>query len=358
MIIRSRAPVRIDFAGGWTDTPPYSEEVGGYVVNAAINRYTYATLVPRGRREEVTDASGGRTFKIIGDRTVTIQSDDFELFVEAEDVKKLEYDGTLDLLKAGINKMGVDFGLDLVTRCDAPPGSGLGTSASLGVALLGVLCEATQHHLLSYEIAEMARDIEKNELGIWGGKQDQYAAAIGGINFMEFKDPHVRTAPLSLSKDAIYELEKNLVLCYTGKSRLSGDIHNNVVGAYRSGNRETVDAFNNMRQIALEMKGKLLRGDLAGFADLMNENWENQKKLHPSVSNPQIDRLFDVALKHGALGGKACGAGGGGCLVFYSRPGREHQVRRALEEEGVRIIDFNFDFQGLQIWRADFNERS
>ncbi|HIE30110.1 TPA: GHMP kinase, partial [Candidatus Poribacteria bacterium] len=150
----------------------------------------------------------------------------------------------------------------------------------------------------------------------------------------------------------LLELEKNLVLCYTGKSRLSSNIHQNVVDSYCQKDISTLEALRSLKQIAIDMKKALLKNDLCAFGELLSENWQNQKRLHHSVTNPQIDELFELALKNGALGGKACGAGGGGCLVFYCEPDKEHLVRKTLEKAGVKIIDFNFDFTGLQTWSA------
>ena len=333
-ILRSRAPVRIDLAGGWSDVPPFSAEVGGAVVNVAINRYTYATLVPR------------------ADERVRITSADFEITIEAESTRDLVYDGNLDLVKAAIRRLGIEQGLALYVRCDAPPGSGSGTSASLGVALLGLLNQLQPDRLARHELAELAHLLETEELHISGGKQDQYAAAMGGINFMEFHDPAVSASQLHLSPAAINDLEKHLVMCYTGKSRVSGNLIDAVMGAYRRGVPETTQALHRLKGIAFDMKSALLKGDLVTFGKLLGENWECQKKLDSSITTSQIDALFELAYNAGAIGGKALGAGGGGCLLFYCAADREHLVRKALTEAGAQIIDFNFDFEGLQVWSS------
>jgi D-glycero-alpha-D-manno-heptose-7-phosphate kinase len=169
---------------------------------------------------------------------------------------------------------------------------------------------------------------------------------------MEFFGEEVRCSPLPLRRDTLLELERNLVLCYTGKSRLSGDIHANVTGAYQSGERDTIEAIEAVKEIAREIKDCLLMGDLDHFASLLLKNWENQKRLHPSVTNEQIESLFEAALEAGALGGKACGAGGGGCLLFFCRPATKHRVVRALRDAGVTLIDFQFDHFGAETWWA------
>ena len=352
-LIRARAPVRIDFAGGWSDVALFTEESKGYVVNAAINIYSYATVKRRPPKEVLTNSYGYKHKESKSDTSVRIYSADFDLYEEAEDIKQLEYNGNIDLAKAAIKQMEIVNGLEIITRSDAPAGSGLGTSAAMGVSLIGALSQFTQNPMLPYEFAEKASAIERFELGIFGGKQDQYASALGGFNFMEFDGEEVKVSSLTIAPNILYELEKHLVLCYTGKSRLSGDIHRKVVDAYQGNDPETRGALHNLKKIAQQMKDALLTGDLDVFGTLLSENWENQKKLHPSVTNPQIDALFDTASASGAIGGKTCGAGGGGCIVFFARPDCEHTLRRELERAGVNIIDFNFDFRGLQTWTSN-----
>jgi len=328
--------VRIDFAGGWTDVARFARESPGAVVNAAISVYAYASI----REHEGEEASAGG---------IQIYSADFNLYVEAADIRRLEYDGNADLVKAAIRHLGVDEHFFITTRSDAPPGSGLGTSAAMGVALIGALTHLVGRPMLGCEVAEMASEIERQELHILGGKQDQYASALGGVQFMEFHGETARASPLRLSPRTELELQKHLILCYTEQSRLSGDIHERVSDAFRKGDPDTTVAIANLKRIARATKEGLLVGDLEGFARLMSENWENQKRLHPSVSNERIEELFAIAKESGAAGGKACGAGGGGCLVFLAKPDQEHILRQALEDGGARMIDFVFDHQGLQV---------
>jgi len=333
-VLRSRAPIRIDLAGGWTDVPPFSTREGGAVVNAAINRYTYATLIPHEQE------------------SIRIVSADFDRYLEVRSFRELEYDGNLDLIKAAIQRLGVHQGMELFVRCDAPPGSGTGSSASISVALIGLLNRLQQEKLSSHEVARLAYQLEQEELNIAGGKQDQYGSALGGFNFMEFMDPVVSVSQLRLADSTVNELEKRLVLCYTGKSRLSGNLISTVMGAYLEGRPRTVAALRNLRRLARELKTILLTGDLDAFGEVLLENWLSQRELDPSISNGTIDDLFEVAMRSGAIGGKALGAGGGGCLLFYSRPDEEHLLRKALESRQVQIIDFNFDYRGLQTWEA------
>ena len=351
-MMRAKAPVRVDFGGGWTDVALFTEESKGLVLNASIDIYSYVTVGKLPDKEVMTQSYGYKHKETIENKSIRIYSADFDIYEESEEVKNLEYNGNIDLAKAAIKQMNIKGGLEIITRSNAPAGSGLGTSASMGVALIGALSAYTGLHPLPYEFAEKASLIERKELDILGGKQDHYASALGGINFMEFMGEEVRVSKLQLSRDVICELEKNLVLCYTGKSRLSSDIHAKVREAYENKEPKTWQALRNLRSIASEMKNALFREDLTNFGKLLSENWENQKSLHPSVTNPQIDNIFEVAMTNGALGGKACGAGGGGCLLFYAQTDREHIVRKSLENLSIEIIDFNFEFDGLQTWQA------
>jgi len=337
LVIKGRAPVRIDLAGGWTDVAIYCRGSPGRVINIAINLYSFASLTPSDLKDN---------------QKIEIESADFDTHYSAGDIKKIEYDGNIDLVKAAIKRYSNRGGFKLLTQSYAPAGSGLGTSAAMGVVLIGLIAAYNGLYFLPYEIAELASTIEKEELHILGGKQDHYASALGGINYLEFRGESVTATPIRLKEDIRLELEKNLILCYTGKSRLSGDIHAEVKNKFESGKTETINAIENLKKITIEMKNSLLKGNLNRFAELLSLNWENQKKLHPSVTNPEIDDIFVEATKSGALGGKACGAGGGGCVLFYANPEKEHIVRKTLEKRNLKIIDFNFDYYGYKDWTA------
>lgn len=330
--VRARAPVRIDFAGGWSDVPPFSAEAGGAVVNVAITRYSYATLI------------GNDTGEFV------LESGDYDQYIHARGIRELEYDGSLDLLKAAVRRMKVDFGGHLITRSEAPPGSGTGSSASMGVALVGLLDATLERGMSRMDIAAMANLLETEELNIDGGKQDQYAAACGGLSYMTFADPDVTVERLSPSRDFLLELEKSLLLVYTGKSRLSGDIISTVMGAYERNEQAMTEPLMNIRSAAHEMREAILAEDLARVGEVLDRNWENQKRLYDEITTPKIDVLFEIAREAGLLGGKACGAGGGGCIVLLCEPDREHIVRRNVEDLGGHCIDFNFDHDGLAVW--------
>lgn len=342
MAIRSRTPTRIDFAGGTTDLQAFSSREGGAVINAAIDRHAYCTLSQSG-------ASG-----------VRIVSQDLEQFVEASDIKGLEFDGNLDLLKAAAKALDLPGGFSISVRSDAPPGSGTGSSASIGVALLGLLdhlrgADPLQRRgrLSRFELAELACRLEQ-QLGIVGGKQDQYSAAIGGFNFMQFYgDGQVAIEPLELSQAVICELEKHLVLCYSGESRLSGTTNTKMIEAYESGDPVVCTSLRTVKRVAQDMHRALLAGDLHWFGELMDEEWQARRQLAPGVVTPRLSELRDAALSGGAIAGKVCGAGGGGCLLFLSQPDQEGAVRKALQQAGGQIIDFSFDFRGLAVWETE-----
>lgn len=342
MPIRSRTPTRIDFAGGTTDLQAVSSREGGAVISAAIDRHAYCTL------------SRGCV------NGIKIHSQDLQQFVEAATIRELEFDGNLDLLKAAVRALDLPAGLEISVRADAPPGSGTGSSASIGVALLGLLDhlrssdpDRRRSRLSRFELAELACDLEK-DLGIVGGKQDQYAAAVGGFNYMEFtREGQVVIEPLDLSPAVICDLEKHLVLCYSGESRLSGSTNQKMIAAYEAGDPTVCGAMRTVKRVAREMQRALLAADLCWFGELMEEEWQARRQLAEGVVTPKLQELREVALQSGAIAGKVCGAGGGGCVLFMSRPDCEGAVRKGLQAAGGQIIDFSFDFRGLVVWEAE-----
>jgi len=337
MLIRAKAPLRISFAGGGTDVPPYPEKEGGCVLNATINKYAYGTLRPR------------------EDNQIKIESLDFGISVNYDVDEELIYDGKLDLVKAAIKKLeGQDStGFDLFLHSDAPPGTGLGSSSTVMVALVGLLKEFKNMPLTDYEIANLAYIIERKELGIKGGLQDQYAATFGGFNFIEFLKDRVIVNPLKISQDVINELEHNLLLCYTGRTRLSARIIEDQVGRYERGEEETLQGLRQLKEITIEMKNALLQRRLNEFGELLHCAWENKKKLSNKITSPKIEEMYEEARKAGAIGGKISGAGGGGYLLLYCLFEKRHNVAERLKKMGGTIVDFGFDPYGLQTWRVD-----
>ena len=336
MLIRSKAPLRVSFAGGGTDVPPFPQIEGGCVLSATINKYAFGTLRPRDNGH------------------IRIESLDFGLTVECDLQTELAYDGKLDMAKAAIRNLGGQSasGFDLFLHTDVPPGSGLGSSSTLMIAVVGLLKEFKGLPLTSYEIAELAYTLERRELGIRGGLQDQYAAAFGGFNFIEFFDKQVVVNPLRVDQDTVNELEHNFLLCFTGTTRVSDSIINDQTERYERNENDTVSGLRTQKDLALKMKKALLHGRLDDFGDLLNTAWEYKKKLSPRITNPTIDELYSEARKTGALGGKIMGAGGGGFMLLYCPFEQKHKIAARLKQIGGSLSEFAFEEHGLQTWRV------
>jgi D-glycero-alpha-D-manno-heptose-7-phosphate kinase len=337
MLIRAKAPLRISFAGGGTDVPPFPQLEGGCVLSTTISRYAYCSL-------QVRD-----------DQYIGVHSLDYSLSVTYHPEDILEYDGKLDLVKAAIRKLrpaNDQRGFDLMLHSDAPPGSGLGASSAMMVALVGVLKEYGNLPLTDYEVADLACHIEREELGIQGGLQDQYAAAFGGWNYIEFLPDRVIVNPLKISSDVVNELQFNLLLAYTGTMRLSGHILQDQVDRYERREPETMEALRELKRLTVEMKNAVLRRELGEFGELLHQEWEHKKRVSSKISGTHLDMLYDTAREQGALGGKVTGAGGGGYMLLYCRSGKKHQVAEKLKELGCTITDFSLEPSGLQTWRV------
>lgn len=334
--IRAKAPLRISFAGGGTDVPPFPAEEGGCVLSATINRYAWGTLRPR------------------NDSEIRIESRDIGTSLTFSSFGEVVLDGQLDLAKAAIRRLaGPDStGYDLYIHADAPPGSGLGSSSAMIVALVGLFKEWKNLPLTDYEVAELAYDIERVDLGISGGTQDQYAAAFGGVNFIEFQSDRVVVNSLKLSRDIINELEYNLLLVDTRQRRLSSHIIDDQVDRYQRRDAASVDALREIKRLAIEMKDRLLRRRLDEFGELLDEEWEHKKRMSDRISSPEIDGLYALARRTGAIGGKITGAGGGGHMLLYCRFGTKHRVADALRAVGCDPSEIALEPLGLQTWRA------
>jgi D-glycero-alpha-D-manno-heptose-7-phosphate kinase len=341
-VIRSKAPLRISFAGGGTDVSPYPEERGGAVLNCTIDKFAYATLRVGG------DAPPG------GAR---VRSLDYNLVAEYERPSDLTYNGELDLVKAALkvlHPLGPDGaardGVELFLHSDAPPGTGLGSSSTMTVALVGAFLRLLKEPLTPYEIAELAFRIEREELGFRGGRQDQYAAAFGGFNFMEFSGRSTIVNPLKIPRDTMNELAYRLVLAYTGTSRYSNDIIVRQTQSFVEKRPGTIEALDEAKRLAVEMKNELLRGNVDAMGQLLHEGWEAKKRFADGISNPKIDAFYEQVRAAGALGGKLVGAGGGGYLLLFCDFARRDDVARTVRQRGGRVLDFSFELEGLQTW--------
>jgi len=336
---RARAPVRFCDLGGWTDTRIVPR---GRVLNFTAGVYTYVTL----RVKE-------------GNSQINLESLDTDQRVQFGDIRRMEYDGVLDLLKAAVRRSGIELkkgGLyptrwefTVQVRSDAPPASGLGSSAALGVAAIGAFSHYQGRHLLPHEVARESQLLETEDLKLECGVQDQFGSAYGGVNFMEVTYPGARVFPIPLAPSTRCELEDRFVLVYTGKSHFSSGMHQKVI-AESAAHKADFDALS---QAAATGKEALLAGDLDKFGAAMNANWEAQKNLHEEITTPDIERLHRAVLSAGAIGFKANGAGGGGTVTILSSRNRDHLVRRAVADLGMQILPSQIDSSGLQVWRVE-----
>jgi D-glycero-alpha-D-manno-heptose-7-phosphate kinase len=335
--IRSRAPLRLSFCGGGTDVLPYAAECGGVVLNATIERYAYATLVSNGSRELV------------------VHSLDYDLTTSFDLEEPPIYDGKLDLVKAALKwaKGQSDVsstGCELSLHTDAPPGSGLGSSSAVVVALLQAFAVWRGVPVDEYELARLAYVLEREELGIKGGMQDQYAAAFGGFNFMEFSGAGAVVNPLRITSDTINELQYCLVLCYAGGTRMSAGIIDTQVANYQARRPDTLTTMSELKRLTIAMKNALLRGQLYRFGELLDEAWATKKQLSEQISNSRIDEIYHEARRCGAVGGKVSGAGGGGFMYFFCPGETRHRVAAQLERMGLECKRVTFEPQGVRAW--------
>jgi D-glycero-alpha-D-manno-heptose-7-phosphate kinase len=343
MLIRSRAPLRLGLAGGGTDVAPYCDEFGGAVLNATIDYYAYAALEP-----------------LDAERIEFISADQNQGASYAA-APVLEADGRLDLFKAVYNHVvlrynhGQPLSLRMSTRVDVPAGSGLGSSSTLVVAMLSAYVEWLNLPLGEYELAHTAFIIEREEAGLKGGKQDQYAATFGGFNFMEFgQNGRVLVNPLRVKDWIVSELEASLLLYFTGNSRTSADIIQEQSRNVLDRNEMALGAMHSIKKEAFRMKECLLRGDFKSLHDVLRESWESKKKMASQISNELIERLYACALDAGAHCAKISGAGGGGFMWFLTDPIYKDKVAAALcanHDEGT-AYGCHFTGGGVQTWRV------
>ena len=337
--IRARAPLRLGLAGGGTDVSPFSDEHGGFVLNATIDLYAQAIIEP------------------LDDGSVVFAAEDRQEYARFGAEQRVD-DAEPLRLHRGIHRRvvqqfngGRPLSLKLTTYADAPAGSGLGTSSTMVVCILQAYSEWLQLGLGEYDIAHLAFEIEREDLALAGGKQDQYAAAFGGFNFIEFGPlDKVLVNPLRVKDWLVNELEASTVLYYTGQSRDSAEIIQRQIDNTRAGDVRSLDATLALKQDALAMKEAVLRGDLARYAAILGRSWTTKKQMAQGISNPEIDAVYDAALGAGALAGKISGAGGGGFMMFFVPPGKRMAVLRELTRFPGQVMNFHFTGVGAQSW--------
>lgn len=340
--VRARAPLRLGLGGGGTDLEPYCDDHGGVVLSASIDRYAYAH-VSRG-----------------GGANIVFKADDLQREETLPCTLDFDIHGGLSLHRAVYRHMmvhhngGKPLPLTVTTTIDVPAGSGLGASSALVVALVEAFAAALELPLGPYDVAKLAFQLERRELGMLGGKQDQYAAAFGGLNFIEFLQggAGVIVNPLRMRQSYLNEFESSLVICFSGQSRESADIIRQQVGGLEKLDESTVQAMHEIKQHAYEMKAALLAGDIKRMAEVLGHSWRSKKLTANCVSNSNVERLLDLAMKTGALAGKVSGAGGGGFIMLVVDPEKRFGLIRSLNAAGANASSVKVTFDGSQAWHV------
>ncbi len=335
MSFHARAPVRIDFAGGWTDVPDFADTEGGAVANAAITLYTSVECI-----------LGGNCYRIhsrdIGERALIQTPAD------------VSYDGKLDLHKAALNMLPVVGGVEIITWSDVPAGSGLGASGSLDVALLQALARCREEEYDAAELAEMGFLLETSELKLAGGRQDQYAAALGGFNELVFgAGSGVEMRPMQITEEAAADLAKHLTLVYTGQSHFSSQTHDRVWASYHDDRDGVKEAIVTMRDLVGPVRDAINAGDWQELAGLIDENWQQQQRLDATISTNATQNIESAVRDAGAWGVKATGAGAGGCLVGAGPAAKSGEIVAAAESAAGQVLQWAFDFAGVTSWQAE-----
>ena len=327
-----RSPVRISFGGGGTDLPAYYEQFGGSVLSVAINKYFYTVLTAR---------SDGR---------IQVISSDLRVFETWHDIAKANLRGSsLEIPLAVLKEMNCDIAVDLFLASEIPPGTGLGSSASVCVNILKTLSTYLQQPISKYDLAERSFHIARHLLGKHVGKQDEYAAAFGGLNFITFHpDGGTLVEPIDLNPALLSELQRNLMLFFTGSAHHSWSILKEQESSTRNQTGGALEALHEVKALGLRMRTALQQGDLREIGALLHEGWQAKRRISTKISTPHIDELYSLALKHGALGGKITGAGGGGFLLLYCEPDLQADVREAMRQHDIQEMTFGFDMQGAQ----------
>jgi D-glycero-alpha-D-manno-heptose-7-phosphate kinase len=338
MIYRSKAPLRIGLAGGGTDVSPYCDLYGGAILNATISLSAYANIEPLQENKIIVETLDRKEIQT------------FDLMDE------LPINGELDLLKGVYNRVKKDFpfpntGFRLSTFVDAPAGSGLGTSSTLVVAILGAFVEMLKLPLGDYDIAHLAYEIERYDLKLAGGRQDQYAATFGGVNFMEFfENDKVIVNPLRIRSQYMHELENNLVLYFTATSRESATIIKEQVKNVTSKDEKSIEAMHQLKEQARMMKDALLKGKLSEIGEILDYGFQQKRKMAANISNSSIEEIYEAAKKAGATGGKISGAGGGGFMIFFCPGNTNYAVKEALLKFGGEVKNYTFTKYGVSSW--------
>ena len=331
--IRARAPLRIGLAGGGTDVEPYASRSGGCVFNTTVDKYAYCTLVPR------------------KDHMMYVKSHYYGRYKTKLNSSPLKFDGNMDLAKAVANHFQIEDGFNIDIHSDVPAGSGLGGSSTMIVAIIAAVAEWQNKKMSKHEMAELAYHLEREDIGLKGGKQDQYAAVFGGFNLIDFMKNEVKVNPVKIDRDIVNELQCRSVMCFTGVSRESAKIIDSQVKSYKNGQNKV--ALDESKRLAREISEAVSKGDLDGAGTLLDESWSYKKQFSSSVSNKSIESLYKAAISKGAIGGKVSGAGGGGFMYFICKYDKKVNVIQELKKRGAEVTDFMFEPEGVTTWRGE-----
>ena len=330
-MIITRTPVRISFGGGGTDIPGFYEEHGGAVVSITINKYFYSFYNPR------------------DDEKIQMISSDFQSLLSVDDFYSLKFGEGFDIPSAVIKHFRLYHGFDLFTASEIPPGSGLGSSGAVTVNMVRLCSKLKNETMTQRQIAEDAFFIQRQILNLPIGKQDEYAAAYGGLNFIEFSEKDVSVNPIQIDPDIKKSLEKNLLLFFTKKTRQASTILQRQEDSIKGKDTSIIEAMIEVKNNAYHIKEALEVGDLKRFGSLLDQAWNSKKKMSPEISNDYLDRIYEIASQNGALGGKIAGAGGGGYFMFYCEEEKQENLKNAMASEKLAFLDFNFSDKGVTI---------
>ena len=338
--ISVRSPLRVDFVG-MTDYLPACKEFGGRIVNATINKYIYAHLVTRHDRRIILHAPD------MDDLSVTLDSAD-----------ELDPRGELGLAQEIISRFDLPGGIELTTYSEMPAGAGLGSSSTIATSIIAALDALTGYSMSAYDMAEMARECETVALRTTYGWQDQYSPVTGGgMKYMKYWPDEtgrgIEINAIELDTCRLAALEKSMVVCYSGISRPAKSILDAVADGVEAGDSTVLRALRGMSELAEQIRVMLLQGEVAEIGPKLTDVWELHRALHPDVTGEKLEKLFEVAIDAGATGGRVCGAGGGGAMVFFAAPGREYAVRKNLRDAGARLFDCSIDIHGLLRWTSE-----
>ena len=325
----ARAPLRISLAGGGTDLPAYYEQYGGMVVSTTIDKYVYVHVSQNGAgHPQITSA-------------------DYRTFYRHHEGQPMNWDGDLALPRAVLHEFEAGGDVALFLASEVPPGTGLGSSSAVAVALVQAIAAYQGRSLTRREIADLACHVEIGKLKAPIGKQDQYAATYGGLNALTFERTGVTVNPLCVDPETVHRLEGRLLLFFTGSAHDSAAILREQQRVTASGDDQAVEGLHRIKEAALACRRCLEVGDLDGIGEILDEGWRQKRRLVSGITNPRIDDVYDIALAHGALGGKITGAGGGGFLLLYCHKERQEALTQAMEDRGLRRMDFHFERDGV-----------